>query len=97
MLLRDDGYHSSHVHPQGWISSALYFALPSTGEDSDPHAGWLAMGEPPPGLPLRLSAIRHVEPKPAKLVLFPSWMWHGTVPFQTGERLTVAFDVAVPR
>jgi tetratricopeptide (TPR) repeat protein len=97
VLLRDDGYHSSHVHPQGWISSALYFALPSTGEDSDPHAGWLAMGEPPPGLPLRLSAIRHVEPKPAKLVLFPSWMWHGTVPFRTGERLTVAFDVAVPR
>jgi len=29
--------------------------------------------------------------------LFPSWMWHGTVPFEHGERLTVAFDVGVPR
>ena len=30
------------------------------------------------------------------LVLFPSWMWHGTVPFSGGEqdrRLTIAFDV----
>ena len=34
--------------------------------------------------------------KPARLVLFPSWMWHGTVPFADGERLTVAFDVAQP-
>jgi hypothetical protein len=95
--LRGGGYHANHVHPQGWISSALYVALPSTGSHRDRHAGWLAMGEPPPGLPLGLSATRHVQPRPGKLVLFPSWMWHGTVPFRTGERLTVAFDVAVPR
>jgi hypothetical protein len=30
------------------------------------------------------------------LVLFPSYFWHGTVPFSSGHaRLTVAFD-AVP-
>jgi hypothetical protein len=28
------------------------------------------------------------------LVLFPSYLWHGTVPFSAGEmRLTAAFDV----
>ncbi|HEX6072753.1 MAG TPA: putative 2OG-Fe(II) oxygenase [Sphingomicrobium sp.] len=95
--LRDAGYHASHVHPQGWISSALYVALPPVDANADPQAGWLTMGEPPPGLPLDLRATRRVEPRPGKLVLFPSWMWHGTVPFPAGERLTVAFDVAIPR
>lgn len=28
-----------------------------------------------------------------RLVLFPSYMFHGTRPFGKGERLTVAFDV----
>ena len=37
-----------------------------------------------------------IEPKPGRLVLFPSTMWHGTEPFAAGERLTVAFDVARP-
>ena len=95
--LRDSGYHVSHVHPQGWISSALYVALPDADRAADPHAGWLALGAPPASLVSSPLAARFIEPKPGGLVLFPSWMWHGTVPFQAGERLTVAFDVAPPR
>ncbi len=84
------------MHPLGWISSALYLALPdrSAGETED--AGWFTLGEPDGKLGLELAPWRKVEPKPARLVLFPSWMWHGTVPFKEGERLTVAFDVALP-
>jgi len=94
--LRGGGRHSNHVHPQGWISSALYVALPGrTSGDSD-DAGWLTLGQPDAKLHLSLAPRRTVEPKPAQLVLFPSWMWHGTVPFAEGERLTVAFDVKPP-
>ena len=33
-------------------------------------------------------------PEPGLLVLFPSYMWHGTVPFHdTAARTTIAFDV----
>jgi len=40
---------------------------------------------------------RLVRPSVGKLVLFPSYFWHGTVPFTADRaRLTVAFDV-VPR
>jgi hypothetical protein len=35
---------------------------------------------------------RIVEPGPGRLVLFPSYMWHGTIPFAAGDRLTAAFD-----
>ncbi|MFN5127999.1 MAG: putative 2OG-Fe(II) oxygenase [Sphingomonadaceae bacterium] len=41
-----------------------------------------------------LPPIKTVEPKPSRLVLFPSTMWHGTNPIESGERLTVAFDIA---
>jgi tetratricopeptide (TPR) repeat protein len=95
--LRGAGYHASHVHPQGWISSAFYVSLPETRSEANPHAGWLSLGAPPPGLGQTSVEPRYVEPKPGRLVLFPSWMWHGTVPFKEGERLTVAFDVAPPR
>ena len=93
------GFHTDHVHTQGWLSSALYLALPEQSgspASSNPHAGWLSLGESRdlvPDLPPR----RLVEPRPGRLVLFPSTMWHGTRPFPTGERLTVAFDIARPK
>lgn len=93
--LTDSGFHVNHVHPAGWISSAFYVALPEAGPADDPHAGWLSIGEASE-LGLDLPPIRLVEPKPGRLVLFPSTLWHGTRPFSKGERLTVAFDVAKP-
>ena len=93
--LRSGGNHSNHVHPMGWISSALYVDLPpDLGRD---QAGWLTIGEPQAQLDLDLAPLRMIEPRPGRLVLFPSTMWHGTRPFHDGERLTVAFDVAVPQ
>ena len=90
------GHHSNHVHPQGWISSALYVSLPPRAPGEAEDAGWLTLGKPDDKLQLDLPPFRKIEPKPAQLVLFPSWMWHGTVPFEQGERLTVAFDVRPP-
>lgn len=90
--LHSKGFHANHVHPAGWISSALYIVLPEgIGKDD---AGILTLGEArTPNFPVDLPPFRTVEPKPGRLVLFPSYMWHGTRPFGEGERLTVAFDV----
>ena len=91
--LTGGGFHANHVHPMGWLSSALYIVLPpDLGQDND--AGWLTLGEPQAQLGLDLPPFRMIEPKPGRLALFPSWMWHGTRRFGEGERLTVAFDVA---
>jgi hypothetical protein len=94
--LAGGGRHSNHIHPAGWISSAFYVALPQATSDGD-QAGWLTLGQPEAELGLDLPPVRAIEPKPGRLVLFPSTMWHGTLPFAGGERLTVAFDVARPR
>lgn len=92
--LAGGGSHVNHVHPAGWFSSALYVSLPEGGTGD---AGWLTLGQPPAVLGLALPPLRRIEPRPGRLVLFPSTMWHGTLPFAAGERLTVAFDVAPPR
>ncbi len=88
------GYHVVHTHPLGWISSAFYVALPETMGDR--QAGWLQLGEPPADLRLNLPPYAVIQPKLGRLVLFPSTMWHGTIPFDDGERLTIAFDIRRP-
>ena len=80
----------------GWFSSALYVALPPAEARGPEPAGWLTLGEPQAQLGIEIDPIRLIEPKPGRLVLFPSTMWHGTRPFEAGERLTIAFDVAAP-
>ena len=97
--LKGAGFHADHVHSQGWLSSAFYVALPQSmreGSAQADRAGWLALGESRDLVPT-LAPLHLVEPKPGRLVLFPSTMWHGTRPFPAGERLTVAFDIARPR
>jgi tetratricopeptide (TPR) repeat protein len=84
------GFHTNHVHPDGWLSSAYYVDLPPV--DGESRAGWLKFGEP--GLRLALPPEHFVRPEAGMLVLFPSYFWHGTVPFhEGGGRLTAAFDV----
>jgi tetratricopeptide (TPR) repeat protein len=92
--LAGGGRHVAHVHPEGWLSSALYIAVPAA--DDTPHAGWLELGAPPEELGLDLAPRHLIEPQPGRLALFPSLLWHGTRPFAQGERMTVAFDVAHP-
>ena len=88
------GYHTSHVHPRGWISSACYIQLPDSMTAAHTGEGILSFGAP--GMITRppLDAELSVRPELGQLVLFPSYFWHGTRPFQSEQaRLTVAFDV----
>jgi uncharacterized protein (TIGR02466 family) len=94
VLLKSGGFHVDHVHPQGWISSACYIDTPEASKDGERKEGWIRFGQPPVEPPGGLSAEYFIQPRPGLLVLFPAWMWHGTVPFTSQERrLSVAFDV----
>ena len=94
VLLRPNGFHANHFHPQGWLSSAFYVQTPTRAVDGGGHEGWLKFGEP--AFPTRptLAPQHYLRPEPGLLALFPSYMWHGTAPFTTPEeRMTIAFDV----
>lgn len=92
--LRGGGHHANHIHQAGSFSSTLYVSLPTQQEMGPAPAGWFKLGQPPEELKTNLPPVKTVEPKPGRLVLFPSTMWHGTNPIESGERLTVAFDIA---
>lgn len=85
------GHHTNHVHAFSWVSAAFYLERP---EELAGREGWIKFGEPglrvaPPQAP-----ERYMEPIPGRILLFPSYMWHGTIPFSSrGSRLTVAFDL----
>ena len=92
--LRSAGYHGNHVHPRGWISSAFYVDLPDGMAQASSQDGCLAFGEPSIATKPPLHAQHMLRPEPGRLVLFPSYFWHGTLPFHSEQtRLTVAFDV----
>lgn len=89
------GFHMNYIH-NGWISSVYYVDVPEIAADPKAHQGWLKFGEPSADLGFGEAVRRLVQPKPGRLVLFPSYLWHGTVPFNSDEtRMTIAFD-AVP-
>ena len=94
--MRQGGHLTSHIHESGWISGALYLALPSRTADSDEGCFELSLhgddypvvegaGEfPSRVLPLTVGDI----------VLFPANLFHRTVPFQADEeRICIAFDL----
>jgi Flp pilus assembly protein TadD len=94
--LHSAGFHANHTHPRGWISSAFYIELPDCMSDARSDEGVLTFGEPGIATTPKLGAEYSVKPELGMLVLFPSYFWHGTVPFRSNQaRLTVAFD-AVP-
>ena len=93
--LKNSGFHTNHIHESGWLSSACYISLPSVIErQTSKNEGWIQFGQPDNILNLTLEPRKMIQPKVGHLVLFPSYMWHGTIPFNDEQqRLTVAFDV----
>lgn len=94
--LQPAGFHANHVHPEGWISSAYYARVPEDSSDGNARPGWLRFGETNLALGGDDRPELFVRPLVGQLVLFPSYYWHGTVPFaDSRSRLAIAFD-AVP-
>ena len=93
--LRDGGFHVNHVHTMGWVSSSFYIDVPENDEDQDAdHQGWIKFGESGLLLGGNDQPVKFIKPEPGMLVLFPSYMWHGTVAHrQDADRMTAPFDL----
>jgi len=93
--LKNHGFHVNHIHPEGWISSCYYVGVPDAVQNEIAREGWIKFGEPGLDLVLKNPIRRAIQPVPGRLVLFPSYMWHGTIPFHDAvARTTIAFDVS---
>jgi Flp pilus assembly protein TadD len=95
VVLDDQGHQVAHAHPSGWVSGVLYVVLPATiAADDAAHAGWIEFGRPPDEFPLALPPqVQLLAPERGMLVLFPSYLYHRTIPVHAaGPRISIAFD-----
>lgn len=93
-ILHKGGHQRPHIHPGGILSGVFYTQLPPVTKDN-PNAGWIEFGGLIYDTPASYEPwTRCVEPEPGRLVIFPSYMPHSTVPFDAEQRrVSVAFDV----
>ena len=94
VIMQSQGFQLPHMHPAAWLSGVYYPQLPSSLNDTD-QAGWIEFGRPPETLqPKKKHTARIYKPEEGLLLLFPSYMYHLTIPFDSDEkRISIAFDV----
>jgi len=96
VLMQRHGYETPHIHPDGLVSGVYYVSLPQVvAESESSHAGWIELGVPDPVYATRRPVpTRPVQPVAGTMLLFPSYIWHRTIPFDSAqERLSIAFDL----
>ena len=93
-VLGSQGHQASHIHPGGWLSGVYYVRLPA-GVGGDDQAGWIEFGDPGAEIPhVRAPETRRARPEAGLMLLFPSYLFHRTLPFAANEpRISIAFDV----
>ena len=92
--LRRGGYVDRHIHEVGWISGAVYLVLPKNKKD--PLEGCFEYGLHGDNYPLNHDnfPVGIASPKVGDIVLFPSSLFHRTIPFTSDEeRICIAFDL----
>ncbi len=89
------GHLTSHIHETGWLSGVVYLALPCDQPEGS-MAGGIEFSTDGDGYPRRHENFpkRTLLPEVGDIVLFPSSLFHRTIPFVSDEaRICIAFDV----
>lgn len=90
------GFQIPHYHRDAWISGVYYVRLPNViSPADDSNQGWIEFGRGPDDIFQRSSPpTRRIHPQEGKLIAFPSYFWHRTLPFQDDqERLCISFNL----
>jgi uncharacterized protein (TIGR02466 family) len=97
-ILKGKGYEFAHYHADGWISGVYYPKLPAVLKQENPnHEAWIEFGTPREDIPFIKNgwSTQGFKPEEGKMILFPSFLWHRTVPYLgEDERVSIAFDAA---
>ena len=100
--MQQGGHLNAHIHEIGWISGAVYLAMPTPKIAS--NEGAFEYGTHGDDYPIRniithpenqqKFPLAHLMPEIGDIVLFPSSLFHRTIPFSSNEeRICIAFDL----
>lgn len=92
--MRQGGHLDPHIHEIGWISGAVYLAMPKNKQR--PEEGNFEYGTHGDQYPQKHANFPAalIAPEVGDIVLFPSSLFHRTIPFSSNEeRICIAFDL----
>lgn len=94
--MQKSGHLTSHIHETGWMSGVLYLQLPT--KSKNPEEGAIEFGYDGDNYPMGLELPkRKILVELGDLILFPSSLFHKTLPFYSDEeRICIAFDISPP-
>lgn len=97
-VLGKQGHQQPHIHPGGWLSGVYYVQVPEFSGIAEEKPGWIEFGGAPETFVLtRKAAKMRYQPEPGLMLLFPSYFYHSTIPYENdATRISIAFDV-IPR
>jgi uncharacterized protein (TIGR02466 family) len=94
VIMEKGGHQQEHIHNDGWISGVYYVSIPKEIENDKEKTGWLELGRVKENFLNDDYPKYTIKPQEGMIVLFPSYMWHKTIPIQGDEkRICLAFDI----
>ena len=91
--LKIGGHQTEHNHSNGWLSGVIYLKLPKVRNSEEGSIEFGLWGNNYPILDENYPK-KQVYPKVGDLILFPSSLFHRTMPFYSDdERVSIAFDL----
>lgn len=92
--MNSGGHLTSHIHEEGWLSGSVYLSIPKLKQGE--HDGSIEFSTHGDNYPQKHQnfPVQAIAPVVGDIVLFPSSLFHRTVPFNSDEkRICVAFDI----
>ena len=87
------GHQTEHIHSSGWLSGVFYLQVPNFSNQEEGSIEFGLWGYDYPKLN-RNYPKKGLYPKSGDIILFPSSLFHKTIPFSSNEeRMCIAFDV----
>jgi uncharacterized protein (TIGR02466 family) len=91
--LLSGGYQTDHIHTSGWLSGVLYVQIPENLNHEEGSIEFSLRGYNYPILDKNYP-IKRYYPKNGYLILFPSSLFHRTIPFISDqERICISFEL----
>ena len=96
VVLSGAGHQVPHIHPSAWLSGVYYPKVPDQVDAAgEGQAGWIEFGRPPAHFHCeKAPRVTAYRPEEGLMLLFPSYLYHRTIPFEGEEtRVSIAFDL----
>jgi len=91
--LKKEGYNISHIHPSGWISGVIYLMVPKDIKNDEAGIEFSLFSDD--FIKNKNKTLKKIfKPSVGDLIMFPSSLYHKTIPFKSNEeRMCIAFDL----